>query len=301
MLEKRALNRVNTLLLVLALVSIFVMGLAAYDATAASGYDSGDGAAPVAHRAGEPDDLRLNASYFKGYLSDAGAVLTSPLSWGASGWLKFSLVVAATYAFSSEEGDLQSWIQGSRCDDTDAVYGYVGHAGSGRYVLPALGLLYGVGRISGSGRATRTALLGLESVVISGVFTGTIKYLTHKHRPSPSVLEATPWSGPSFSNADLSFPSGHSTVAFAMATIIASEYGDYTVVPPLVYCAASLAALSRVNHNAHWMADVIVGSAIGHFTARTIAARHGGGRAGNLSILPTARTGGVGLTLSYSF
>jgi putative Ca2+/H+ antiporter (TMEM165/GDT1 family) len=86
-----------------------------------------------------------------------------------------------------------------------------------------------------------------------------------------------------------------------MATIIASEYGDCAMVSPLVYCAASLTALSRVNHNAHWMADVILGSAIGHFTARTVAARHGGSRAGNLSILPTARAGGVGLTLSYSF
>jgi membrane-associated phospholipid phosphatase len=279
------------------LVFILVIGLIGAGTVPASGGESSE----YARRAGQPDELKLNGAYFKGYLSDAGAVLTSPLSWGATGWLKFSVVLAATYAFSSEEGDLQAWVQESRSEDLDMVYGYVGHAGSGRYVFPALGLLYGVGRISGSTRATRTALLGLESVVISGLFTGTIKYLTHKHRPSPSVTEETPWHGPGFSNAHLSFPSGHSTVSFAMATIIASEYGDYPMVTPLVYCAASLTALSRVNHNAHWMPDIILGSAIGHFTARVIASRHDGSRASNLSIQPTVRTGGVGLTLSYNF
>ncbi len=254
-----------------------------------------------AHRGRDAADLRLGLGYFKGYVSDAGAVLASPLSWGGSDWLKFSAVAAATIALSSEEDDVQTWVQGSRSEDTDEVSRYVRPVGSGRYVLPALCALYGYGRIAGSDRASRTALLSLESVVVSGVFTGTIKYLTHKRRPGAAGAEDVPWNGPGFSNADLSFPSGHSTCAFAVATIIASEYGDNAIVPPLAYCAAALTAMSRVNDNVHWVPDIIIGSAIGHFTARTIVARHGGGSACGLSVFPRAQAGGVGLAMTYRF
>ena len=278
-----------------------VTGLAG--AGAAQGSDPGwtGRGAPAAYRTGPAGDLRLNLGYFKGYLSDAGSVLASPLSWGASGWLKFSFVAAATYFISSEEEDLQGWAQTRRNDDTDMVSQYLRPAGSGKYVLPALGALYVTGRIAGSSRARRTALLGLESVVISGALTGALKYLTHKERPNPSIVDDVPWNGPGLSHAHLAFPSGHATCSFALATIVAAEYGDYPMVRPLAYCAAALAALSRVNDNAHWVSDVILGSAIGHFTARTIAARHGRGAGSGFSVLPAPRAGGMGLTLSYKF
>jgi membrane-associated phospholipid phosphatase len=246
-------------------------------------------------------DVNLGLSYFMGYFSDAGSMIASPLSWGGSEWLRFSAVIAATYAVASEESEVQTWVQVRRNGDTNTVARFAGPLGSGRYVLPALIGLYGCGRIAGSDKVARTALLSLESVVLSGVFTGTIKYLTHKQRPNPSLTEGIPWNGPSFSGTHLSFPSGHSTCGFAVATVVAMEYGDHAFVPPLVYCAATLAALSRVNDNAHWMSDIILGSAIGHFTARAIVGRHGGVAGSRVSLIPAWTRGSFGLALSCKF
>lgn len=242
----------------------------------------------------------LGLDYFRSYVSDTWSILASPLSWRGSDWLRFAVVVGATYAISSEEEEVQVWMQSRRNDDTDMVAQYTRPLGSGRYVVPALCALYGYGHLSGSRRARRTALLGLKSVIISGFFTGALKYLTHKQRPSPAITDDIPWGGPGASQAHLSFPSGHSACGFAVATIVASEYGDHALIPALAYCAASLAALSRVNDNAHWPSDVILGSAIGHYTARAVLSRHGGGREG-LRILPFAVVDGAGLMLSRSF
>jgi hypothetical protein len=79
------------------------------------------------------------------------------------------------------------------------------------------------------------------------------------------------------------------------------EYADHSLVPPLAYCAATLGALSRVNDNAHWMSDIILGSAIGHFTAKAIVGRHGGGASSRVSLVPATRGGGLSLALCCRF
>lgn len=86
------------------------------------------------------------------------------------------------------------------------------------------------------------------------------------------------WDGPGFSTSNLSFPSGHASSAFAIATVIALEYGDRAFVPPLAYGIATLAAFSRVNDNAHWASDVFFGAIVGYLTAKAIIALNNGVR-----------------------
>jgi membrane-associated phospholipid phosphatase len=224
----------------------------------------------------------------------------SPTGWSPSTWIKFSLLVGITATLADEEEDIQGWVQKHRNSDTDRVAHFVKPFGDGKYTLPALAALYCYGHFSDDSRARRTALLAVESFAVTGLFTETIKHTSHKHRPHSGDLENILWDGPSVSSANLSFPSGHAASAFAVATVVASEYGDHAVVPSMVYCAATLCALSRVHDNAHWMSDVVIGSAIGHFTARAIIRLHGGeGR--SLSVQPVVGNGRSGLSLSYRF
>ncbi|MFW6269745.1 MAG: phosphatase PAP2 family protein, partial [Bacillota bacterium] len=62
-----------------------------------------------------------------------------------------------------------------------------------------------------------------------------------------------------------SFPSGHATGSFATATVLANHYPE---LGKFAYTWASLVAISRMYEDAHWFSDVVVGSAIGYFTAR---------------------------------
>ncbi len=67
-----------------------------------------------------------------------------------------------------------------------------------------------------------------------------------------------------------SFPSGHTTVAFAAATVFAMEYKDTKWAPILAYSASSLIGLSRIMQNAHWASDVLVGAALGFLCGRQV-------------------------------
>ncbi|RKY53665.1 MAG: hypothetical protein DRP93_06230 [Candidatus Neomarinimicrobiota bacterium] len=58
-----------------------------------------------------------------------------------------------------------------------------------------------------------------------------------------------------------SFPSGHSSVAFATATMYQMWYGWTAGVP--AYAFAAITAFQRLDDNQHWFSDVIMGAAIG--------------------------------------
>jgi membrane-associated phospholipid phosphatase len=60
------------------------------------------------------------------------------------------------------------------------------------------------------------------------------------------------------SNYD-AFPSGHTCVAFTMATVIAKRYKTSRIIPVISYSIASLVGLSRITEDTHWLSDCIVG------------------------------------------
>jgi membrane-associated phospholipid phosphatase len=68
-----------------------------------------------------------------------------------------------------------------------------------------------------------------------------------------------------------SFPSGHTTAAFAAAAAVTSEVKrigpEYTwIVGPVMYGSATMVGLARMYHNKHWASDVALGAAIGTFS-----------------------------------
>jgi membrane-associated phospholipid phosphatase len=167
--------------------------------------------------------------------------------------------------------------------------------GSGLYTIPALGIMYGVGAIIKDDKARYTALKGFEAYVFGFVTAQIIKQLTHRHRPyQDNPPNPYAWDGPFMPVSNSSFPSGHSTVVFAVATVIATSYNKTIWVPILCYTLAGLTAASRVYQNDHWFSDVFVGSVLGFAIGRTIMKNH----IKKLKILPVSPTG-VGVTFLY--
>lgn len=58
-----------------------------------------------------------------------------------------------------------------------------------------------------------------------------------------------------------SFPSGHTSAAFATATMLQMWYGPAAGVP--AYAIAALTAFQRMDDNQHWLSDVLMGAGIG--------------------------------------
>ena len=145
------------------------------------------------------------------------------------------------------------------------------------YTLAALGA-YGL--VFKKDKEKTTTLLATQAYVTGAVVETALKYLTSRQRPSyydPATgLNSHVFHGPFYhflkkdNSSFESFPSGHTTVAFAAATVFAMEYKDIWFVPVIAYSAATSIGLSRIVQNQHWISDVLVGAALGFLTGRQV-------------------------------
>jgi membrane-associated phospholipid phosphatase len=69
-----------------------------------------------------------------------------------------------------------------------------------------------------------------------------------------------------------SFPSGHASNAFAMASVFARHYKKLAI--PL-YGVATYVAASRMAANKHYFSDVVAGSGLGWVIGRSVVRRNG--------------------------
>ena len=260
---------------------------------------------PGAAKAGEnsgtdPDQAdRVSVEYVKGFFSDTGKIAASPIGWDGSDWLKAGLVVAATAGIYSADTESKKFAQRHQSSSGDALASVGNFLGDPAYTLPPLGILYLYGHFTDDPKARRTSLLAAESLAISGLFSELLKMASQRPRPQTGE-SSSKWYGPRLKSEGMSFPSGHTTAAFSLASVIAEEYGTNPYVPPLVYGLASLTAFARVYDNKHWASDVFFGGAIGYFVGKTVVRYHTQSSSA-LTLLPSVSLQGVGLMAQYRF
>jgi len=122
-----------------------------------------------------------------------------------------------------------------------------------------------------------------DSLVTATLITEGLKRIVREKRPD--------------NNERNSFPSGHATAAFAVATMQAHFHPNQAI---LWYAGASLIAYSRVRLRRHYTQDVLAGAAIGIVTARLeIASKRG--FLFSPFIQSKREGGGTGVSISKSF
>lgn len=139
------------------------------------------------------------------------------------------------------------------------------------YTLAAFGL-YGIA--FKSNRVKTATLLATQSYITAGAVSSLVKGITGRVRPHSTENNAV-FRGPYFSSdgnsLGSSFPSGHTTAAFSVATVFAEEFRDRPAIPIIAYVAATLVGVSRITENAHWATDVFAGAALGYVTGKQVA------------------------------
>jgi membrane-associated phospholipid phosphatase len=240
----------------------------------------------------------LNTDYFLNILSDTKYIFLSPLRWQARDWLKASLVLGTTGAFFALDNEIQDFVQDERNGTTDDIADIFEPFGNGGYTFGGLAGFYLYGHFFENTKAERTALLAVESFAVTGIFTFALKFSTGRVRPQ-SARDSGEWNGPNLD--DVSFPSGHTSSAFAIATVFASEYKNVPWVPPVAYGLATLTGLSRLNDNKHWASDVFLGGALGYFISKTILKLHSNKKGRHYTIYPRISKKEVGLDFAMRF
>ena len=119
--------------------------------------------------------------------------------------------------------------------------------------------MYGVGM-----RALQSTLAGGGAAIL-------LKNAIGRERPNSSPTD--PYNFHLFQFKDNSFPSGHTTVAFALATSLARETPDLWTDAGF-FLLATLTAYARMHDDKHWASDVIFGAGVGILSARFIHRLH---------------------------
>jgi membrane-associated phospholipid phosphatase len=100
-------------------------------------------------------------------------------------------------------------------------------------------------------------VIAVASVLNAGV-TNALKYSINRDRPYvtyPDITKKAKGGSPSF-------PSGHTSTAFATATSVSLSYPKwYIIVPSYLYAGA--VAYSRMDLGVHYPSDVLAGAVIG--------------------------------------
>jgi membrane-associated phospholipid phosphatase len=140
----------------------------------------------------------------------------------------------------------------------DDIANITDYAGEKTIVVPSLLLTYGLGRfVLEDPRLEETALASVKSVVVTAVFTESVKHLAGRARP---FVNEGAWSFhpfPGHADQYKSLPSGHASLAFAVFTPFAEAYSRW------IYAIPVSVAAGRIFQNKHWTSDVITGSAVG--------------------------------------
>lgn len=117
---------------------------------------------------------------------------------------------------------------------------------------------YLYGRARHNARARETGLLSAEALIDTGLVTEALKLASGRTRPLHEDGRGD------FFDSGNSFPSGHSTTAWTLATVIAKEYKHRPLVKWGAYGLAAAVSVSRYTGRNHFLSDVLVGSAIGY-------------------------------------
>lgn len=240
------------------------------------------------------DTVRFNKYYFKKYWTDTKGIVTSPARWQQRDWVKLGIFVAGTASLTLADQSVKDFFQ-SHKNNTESYISrnILEHFGAEHSILLISGIFtYGI--LSKKERCVSTALLALESFALASLMVRVPKNLIGRRRPDawpPSTPDD--WDGPFHGT---SFPSGHTTASFAVASVIATQYRDIKWIPIAAYSVASLAGISRIYDNKHWLSDVVAGATIGTLVGNLVSRRTSKSK---LSVVPFGNSNYQGVKLSY--
>ena len=137
---------------------------------------------------------------------------------------------------------------------------------------------YAWGRLRHQPKVSHLGMDLLQAQIMSEILVQPLKFITQRQRPDLSDRH--------------SFPSGHSAVTFASATVIERHLGWKKSV--LGYVIASYVAASRLHDNRHYLSDVTFGAAVGTIAGNAVM-HH---QPDNWTFAPVNMPGGIAILVS---
>jgi membrane-associated phospholipid phosphatase len=194
-------------------------------------------------------------------LQDGLDIIKAPAHLSTGGWITAGAIVGGTSLSMLLDNGLRDLIRRNRTKTMNDVTNIGQYYGE---VIPAVSLsagVYAAGLIFNDRFVSLTGRLMGESLLYAGTINILLKVLFSRSRPYNNKGNTDFWNY-KFDNAYYSLPSGHTTVAFALSTVLAERINNIYATIGL-YTLAALTAYQRMYSDNHWFSDTILGAATG--------------------------------------
>lgn len=193
-------------------------------------------------------------------------VISAPARWHGREWGEFGIVSGAVAGSAMLlDVPVRNFSQRNRSRLSNNIARDFKQFGSYYPFAIEAGFYFG-GEIFRNENAKACGLDALSAGIISvGLIEQPVKWLIGRNRPYQNNGR---YSFDPFT-FDASFPSGHTTHAFMLATVISMHYPK-TWVKVTGYSVATLVAFDRINDDIHFTSDVITGAVIGVVVGRAV-------------------------------
>jgi hypothetical protein len=231
-------------------------------------------------------------------LSTMGTVLTNPVRWEGRDWMRFGGTCAVTFGLSFADAPMRDAMHRSRSRTADDAAEVATWVGDGVVVLGASAGGYLAGAAFHDRWLRETSVMLGTTVLTSAIVSSVLKAVVGRARPYVGIGPGT-FKPFKFQDSFYSFPSGHSEMAFALATVLSRRI-DNTIASIALYGAAGSVALSRMYLDEHWVSDVVFGGAISYFVGNAVVdllERNAGDGHAGIQIIPEAN----GVTVAFAW
>lgn len=245
---------------------------------------------------GQVDSVKFDGLYLEKYITDTRDLVLAPCRWDSRDWVKAAALAGTTILLTAVDEPVCDFFQARRSRSLDKLSHFGLEPWGNVYAMAAIGGFVAAGELFNKPRSRSTGYLAAESFIVSGLLVRIPKLLAGRQRPdawppaSPSDFKG-PFKGSSF-------PSGHTTAAFSVASVIAFQYGHKKWVPLVAYSVAGLTGISRMYDNRHWLSDVFAGAVVGTLTGRMICKSH---QQDPVRIVPAFMEGVPGFSMTYTW
>ncbi len=223
------------------------------------------------------------------FLHETVLFAKQPTKWGGRDWIKFGAVVGITFAampfderITNSTGKLVG-PPGGPYSIAGQRYFYSAPIVGGRVygepysILGVSAIFVGYGLIAHDTAAKKISIELFQAGAYAEAMTEVLKVIVGRERPIATDNSFTyrPFSLTNYNFQ--SMPSGHTTAAFALSTVM-SRHAHSTFLKILAYVPAGFTMFSRIYQHQHWLSDEIPGAAVGFFTGNWVVDLHEGKR-----------------------
>ena len=231
----------------------------------------------------ELTDINYYQKYFQRYAHVGSEIISPSKDWNEV--INLSLVLGTTFLLDRTIND---WLQDNQTDTFDDLASFTKVIGSPKDIYPVMAGTYLYSIFNDDFLLRKVTLQAYGASTIASLITAILDSTIDRERPNGDYRL-------------VSFPSGHTTFAFSIATVVAESYKDSPYIYWGSYGLAWANVWSRLYNEAHWASDALMGAIIGHFVAKSVMGYNIEETPGALSLSPSLNESGFGIRAIHTF